>query len=170
VWHAAIHVRAQVKVVREMIYRRLVLNEAAHAKYLIYGADSDLVLLALLSQVGDVYLLDERASTRLFSTRLFDQCIAEALPARASLSAARFDFALLALLRGNDYLPKLRHVKLGLAWTRYCQLRTRRDSPYAHEQVCVGWSKRASERERGEREERERERERERESVCVCVC
>lgn len=56
-------------------------------------------------------MLNDRCSTSTFSALAFDRVLAAQLPPGASLAAARFDFALLALLRGNDYLPRMRGVK-----------------------------------------------------------
>ena len=63
-------------------------------------------------------MLNDRCSTSTFSALAFDRVLAAQLPPGASLAAARFDFALLALLRGNDYLPRMRGVKCETRFSR----------------------------------------------------
>ena len=104
----------EVKVVQELRRRKATYGNASSMRSLIVGSDSDLVLLALLCQCGSVFVIADRIAKHMFSTNAFDDALRRQLGADCSLAAARCDFALLALLRGNDYLPRIRGIKVSL--------------------------------------------------------
>lgn len=141
---ASVEGEGEVKVIREILTRASSTTnydraqQSSSGNFLIYGQDSDLILLALLCH-ADVYLLGDKQSAQMFSTRAFNDVIARQLHgtlAAPSLNLAltRVDFGLLALLRGNDYLPRMRHLKHNMLWPKYLKMR---DEPrYANAQVC----------------------------------
>eukprot|EP00741_Cyanophora_paradoxa_P009269 tig00001493_g8979.t1 len=97
-------------------------------KYLIVGMDADLILLGLstrLSSGMSVLAADPQAKGQPF-TILYDLDRMQAafehhVPGAGD--SVRADFVLMAILCGNDYLPKLRGYSLNPAWRGYLNAR-----------------------------------------------
>jgi hypothetical protein len=112
----------EVKIVHDLLFRKHRLGERLPS-VLVLGSDADLILLALAARTGNVHVLgNQRSDLSYFSVSAWDREVRTLLP-HASVDNVRFDFCVLALLQGNDYLPKLRKSSLSNVWARYIGLR-----------------------------------------------
>ena len=107
------------------------------SNFVVVGGDADLLVMAVQADIPGLYVLQPDQATRgwqLFSTdswiadikqRVMNAAKNKAMPHPLAdvLRTVRQDFAMLALLEGNDYLPALPGARLRRTWPRY--LRTR---------------------------------------------
>lgn len=99
------------------------LLQSENEKNLIIGNDADLMILSVCcKKISDIDLLIKTSSAK-YIININDILINHALKIDKSLSAYdknfRSDFALISLLMGNDYLPKLRMATLDKLWGYY---------------------------------------------------
>ena len=115
-------------------------------RHVIVGGDADLLVMAIQADVPHLSVLQPDQDTRgwrLFAADRWERAVAPALGfyggggggggggaidvvqrERAStMRGVRLDFALLALMQGNDYLPKLAGARVAETWPRYLALR-----------------------------------------------
>lgn len=96
---------------------------------LVIGADSDLVLFALqASHLGDVDVLKLESASRgtLFHARAIRAALLSQFPLVTDARGQQCiidDFCFLALLSGNDFVPKLRGYNFMAAWDAYIKLK-----------------------------------------------
>ncbi|KAI8927032.1 XRN 5'-3' exonuclease N-terminus-domain-containing protein [Entophlyctis helioformis] len=84
--------------------------------FAIIGSDADLVLQAIASGIS-CSILDDRGVQSVSLPDLF-KFLHSVCPKRDP-QLVGLDFAVLTVLAGNDYFPKVRGVSLGSLWTRY---------------------------------------------------
>lgn len=113
--------------------------DARRDRHLIVGGDADLLVMAVQADVPHVCVLQPDQATRgwrLFSADGWERAVAPALgfypgavtdaagrDRTRTMRSARLDFALLSLLQGNDYLPKVIGARVAETWPRYVALR-----------------------------------------------
>jgi len=121
----------EVKIVHDLLVRKHQFGER-NDSVVIVGSDADLILLALAARAGNVHVLGNSFSdTSFFSVNAWDRQVATLLP-HASIDNVRFDFCLLSLLSGNDYLPKLRKSSVPVMWSRYINLKSKKQFADSH--------------------------------------
>ncbi|KAI9209938.1 XRN 5'-3' exonuclease N-terminus-domain-containing protein [Polychytrium aggregatum] len=89
--------------------------------FLIMSGDSDVVLQVIAAKLANT-LVYSTVSKELCDPSTFVNTIPTRFPACNPDRITR-DFCLIALLSGNDYLPKLRYLPPPKVWERYCEYR-----------------------------------------------
>lgn len=98
-------------------------NQLKKAKHMIIGSDSDLIIMAVLSDQGHLYILEDIQQKDAFSISAFNEIIAALGPQQngnqkrkpandkfkdTRVKGLKLDFALCSVMEcGNDYLPGL---------------------------------------------------------------
>ena len=102
----------EIKIIRDILHKQQQAPNS-NGRFLIFGSDADLILLALCCQCRNLFLLADQREANLLSVDKLERCMLSKFKFKIQNAAQlRFDFTLIALLAGNDYLPKLRQTKL----------------------------------------------------------
>ncbi|KAL2915014.1 hypothetical protein HK105_205336, partial [Polyrhizophydium stewartii] len=94
-------------------------TDACVDSYAIISSDGDIILQAIVSGVSCTVVSDSVNET--FKVQAFFDQLHARFPGR-NVQRVAHDFAVLVLLAGNDYLPKLRHASLQETWSLYTRL------------------------------------------------
>jgi hypothetical protein len=97
------------------------------AAHCCFGSDADLIVQCVASTGQDVSVcLNLNKKDYLLSIpKLVASVLSKPLPSMGApaLAAARYDFALLSLFMGNDYLPSVKNGHLNRLWPHYVKVR-----------------------------------------------
>ena len=103
------------------IFRKLIeYGKNGNNSHLVIGNDADLVVMALAAKpIKNIYLLINYSGERKLISINKLMNIHSKKYINKGLYNIRYDFAMISLLMGNDYLPKLMYVKFNTIWEAY---------------------------------------------------
>lgn len=94
-------------------------NSKINNNVVIFGQDSDLIVLGLKSNLPKLYI---NYDSKYISIKKLTECLAQYIPVKFGLlnHPVKKDFILLSMMLGNDYLPSVSDFKK--LWTAYIKL------------------------------------------------
>jgi 5'-3' exonuclease len=102
------------------IFQHIAQGDRIPENILIVGADSDLIVFALLAPIEkNIFVLKNRELYDITKLRTF--ILQNSGKFHSDPKRTMIDFAFLSILSGNDYIPKLRGYSFATTWNRYIQ-------------------------------------------------
>jgi hypothetical protein len=109
----------EIKIFKKMIEYG---SDDNYKTHLVVGNDADLIVLAVsVKNIQNINILirHQKATELLSVNRLIDKFCKKISNPIVSKNTMRSDFAIISLMLGNDYLPKLKFIKYESIWKSY---------------------------------------------------
>jgi len=111
-------------------------EQERNVTHIVAGSDSDLLVQTVLIERANVSVLDLQSQNFIDVGRL--KSLWKALIPNVPIRSIAYDFVVVAILQGNDYLPRWRGVGLDSMWKTYIDLRRGGLLPlYDPDQSCI---------------------------------